>query len=679
MTSPSERPRAVSGTTLRGAPPARIGDYELGDKLGQGGMAQVFAAERVGPHGFRKRVALKRILPHLVDDPAFVEMFVAEAQLCARLEHPNIVQVFDFGVDGRELFLAMELVEGTSVARLLRVLASRGEAVPLEVALHVTLGAARALAYAHRLRGPEGAPLALVHRDVSPGNLLLTASGHVKLVDFGIARTELRERHTDEQNLRGKIGYMSPEQVTGQPLDGQSDVFTLAIVLAEMLLGETLFAQGSDLDILLRIRDLDLGVLMRTPRRIPSDVRKLLLLALGPTPAARPDARAMALSLEEILANRGLARGAGDAVARLLFRHELVNACADDCVTAEPGARPTALLGVDDDPTDRVLQVETAPVDAPAVPVRESGYVAKLPDGPLLGPVPFPELLRLTTTGVIDARVPVARNGEPARPACELAELSRIFSTPALQWDAAEIRRPRMKGELSAAILLPLIHSLYRGRETGMLYLSDGDRRKKVYFVDGRPDFVASSDRQEMLGDYLVETGRCLPMELDMALAVLPQHGGRLGDALVNLGVLRPVELYRAVSSQVRARYLDAFGWRTGQWLYVREAKSQEETYPIEQDAQLLMRDAAVALHPSELEAALAPVWERVVKPSLNPPAQVSDYQLPDAWSWVIGQAQGTDTVGSVFARATMQSRLDGEDAMRALVLAISCQLLEAA
>jgi serine/threonine-protein kinase len=293
--------------------------------------------------------------------------------------------------------------------------------------------------------------------------------------------------------------------------------------------------------------------------------------------------------------------------------------------------------------------------------------------------VPFPELVRLSTTGVVGAATPVFKNRSDGIRAGELPELSRIFATPALQWSADEISQPRRSGELRSASLLPLIHGMYAARETGMLYLSDGTRRKKIYFVDGRPDFVASTSRKEMLGEYLVERGHCLPMEVDMALAVMPHHAGRLGDALANLGILRPVQLYRAVAAQVRERYLEAFGWRSGEWLYVRSAESKEETYPIEQDAQVLMRDAAMQLHASELEAALSPLWEKVVRPRMQPPAPLGAYQVPDAWHWVITQAQGESTVGSLFARCCRQSGLDEEDAMRALYLGVSCQLLDAA
>jgi len=652
----------------RPARPRTIGGYDLIRRLGVGGMAEVFEAERTGPHGFRKRVALKRILPNVAADPTYVRMFVDEASLAGQLDHPNIVHVFDFGEDNGELYLAMELIEGTSVSRILRAVAAERQTVPLDVALHLGVQAARALAHAHAHRGADGELMRVVHRDVSPGNLLVSRDGHLKLADFGIACTEHQERHTDSQSLRGKIGYMSPEQVHGDVLTDRSDVFTLTTVIAEMLMGETLFSRGSDLDVLLRIRDVDISALLQCPRHIPSDVRSTLLDALSPDCDTRPDARSLADTLESLLARRGLAASGPDRIALFMQRYQL--APADDRAGAEAGAKPTEIL-----PADIAIGAEVgASFDAMA----RNSYVAQI-GGRKLGPVPLPELVRLAATGDIEADTPVQRGTDPACPASQLIELSRIFATPALQWSKEEISQPRDTGVLSAASLLPLIHGLHARRETGMLLIGDGERRKKVYFVEGRPDFVASTTRKEMLGQYLLDHGHCLPMEIDMGLALMPQHGGRLGDALVNLGVLRPVQLYRAVTAQVRTRYLEAFRWRKGEWTYVPGAESREETYPIEQDANVLLRDAACELHPSELEAALSPLWERVLQPDPFMRATLPSYQVPDSWRWVIEQVNGEQTVGALFARCARQSGLDEEDALRAIFLGVSCQLVKAA
>lgn len=668
MTLESQRP-----TSCRPAAPRRFGEYELGERLGSGGMAEVYQAHRTGPHGFRKPVALKRILPRVVGDHGVTTMFIEEAKLAASLEHPHIVQVFDFGEVQGELFIAMELVRGASLGRLMRIVAAREEQFPLDVALHVIAQTALGLSHAHRARDPHGGRLGLVHRDVSPGNILLAQSGQAKLADFGIACTGRSERHTGEHHMRGKLGYMAPEQVMGHALTDRSDVFTLGVVLAELLTGERLFTGEADLDVLIKIRDVDLGVLRRTERRVPADVRKLLMQVLAPIPDNRPTARELAQGLQRMLRNRGYVQDASDALARLMARHELITLPDDDEAT-EAGARPTGIISLDPTP------VIPRPVEAGLRAELPAQYVVQRGGGYLPGaPVAFPELVRLATTGVVSARTLVRRNGDVAVPAAQLAELSRIFSTPALQWDHAEISQPRFRGQLAAANLLPMVHRLAANRETGMLYLEEGGRRKKIYFVGGRPDFVASSMREELLGEFLVEKGYCLPMELDMGLAVMPQHGGRLGDALVAIGVLRPVELYRAVTEQVRQRYLETFRWRNGDWRYVRGAVSHEETYPIEQDPQVLMRDAAAELDASELEAALTPDWEKVVHPAVRPPAPLEHYQVPESWRWVIQQAQGHDTVGSLFGRATMQSGVDPEEALRAIYLGMSCQLLDAA
>jgi len=178
--------------------PVRLGPYELEQKLATGGMAEIYIARRVGPHGFSKRIAVKRILPQLAADPEFVAMFIDEARLCAQLTHPNLVQVFDFGEEAGELYMAMELVEGTTAGRAVRTANTRGEPVPTEVALHIALSVGRGLAHAHDACDEQGTPLGLVHRDVSPGNILISGSGAVKLGDFGIARASEFDRRTDQ-------------------------------------------------------------------------------------------------------------------------------------------------------------------------------------------------------------------------------------------------------------------------------------------------------------------------------------------------------------------------------------------------------------------------------------------------------------------------------------------------
>ncbi|MFW6051269.1 MAG: protein kinase domain-containing protein [Myxococcota bacterium] len=650
--------------------PRLIGPYVIEHRLATGGMAEVFVARREGPHGFTKHVALKRILPQYGQDPDFVQMFIDEARLAARLNHPNIVQVFDFGESDGELFLAMELVDGTNGNRLLRASAAAAEPVPLDVALHVTAQTAHGLAYAHRAADDQGRPLGFVHRDVSPANILLTRTGHVKVTDFGIARVADRDPRTDQGHVRGKLGYMSPEQVLGRDLDGRSDVFTLSAVLAEMLIGEPLFGSGSDLDVLLRIRDVDITPLERTTRRLPQDVQRLLVQGLAKKPDQRPPSDAFADACDEIMRRRGMAHGP-ERLARFLARLDLVEPApgVDAAEDSAPGGRMTSLLDTTDMTAETARIVHNIGATSPAI------YRVRLQDGRVLGPMSFPRLVQLITSGEVDSDTLISKEEDSFGPATQLPELTRFVTSPALQWKLDELERADRRGSLGAARLLPLVHRLASSRATGVLHLWDGERRKKIYLVEGRPEFVASTDKRELLGEYLVRQGLCLRMEVEMALALLPRYGGRLGDALVGLGVLRPVQLFRAITDQVRERFLEAFRWRQGQWAFVPGERSHEETFPVGQDPYELLRDAAMQAHPEELEAALAPVHEKVLDRVREPTVAVDAYRMAEAWRRLIEQVRGDATFGAILARELTRG-VDVEDVYRAFYLALSCELV---
>ncbi|MBW1761107.1 MAG: serine/threonine protein kinase [Deltaproteobacteria bacterium] len=642
-----------------------LGPYHIERRLAAGGMAEIFVARREGLHGFSKRVALKRILPQFSSDPDFVWMFIDEARLAALLEHPNIVQVFDFGTMGDDLVLVMELVDGSNVSRVLRT-ASEDLPIPWDVALHIAYQTAQALDYAHHAVDDKGEPLEFVHRDVSPANILLSRTGHVKLTDFGIATVRSRAPTTEDGQVRGKLGYMSPEQVLGKELSGKSDVFTLSTVLAEMLIGEPLFQGESELNVLLQIRDADLRVLARCERRIPQDIRTLVLRGLQRDPAERPTAGAFAEACAEVIRRRGMGHGP-DRVARLLSQLNLVEGEGPDVHL--PGAKVPSL--VDSDLMHHAGQELIGPqaVTSPTI------YRVQLTDGSVMGPMSYPRLIQLLTTGVIDSRSSKISKADgtyldPSR----LPELTRFVTSPGLQWKLEELAQAEKQGQLRAATLLPVFYDIISRQQTGVLHLWQRNRRKKIYFVDGKPDFVASTDKSELLGEYLVATGQCLRMEIEMALALLPKYGGRLGDALVGLGILRPVELFRAISDQVRGRLMESFRWRRGEWAFVRGARSHEETFPTGQDPYELLRDAASEAHLEEIESVLEPLGERVVERCEDgPPLTV--FRLPPTWVGVLDSVSGDTTLGGVLARESA-SGADLEPVYRALYLGLACGLV---
>jgi serine/threonine protein kinase len=250
-------------------------------------MAEVFVAKAFGVEGFERLVAIKKILPTMGEDVEFISMFVDEARIAVQLAHPNIVQVLELGKHDDALFIAMEYVSGRDLRQLMERFRRRQKPLPLAQVAYVLKELCEALDYAHRKCDAQGRALGIVHRDVSPQNVLVSFEGQVKLIDFGIAKAESRLQKTQAGILKGKFSYMSPEQVKGQPLDGRSDVFACGILLWELLCGEKLFSGDSDYAVLDKVR---MG-LVPPPRSrnplIPDALEKVILKALATDPARR--------------------------------------------------------------------------------------------------------------------------------------------------------------------------------------------------------------------------------------------------------------------------------------------------------------------------------------------------------------------------------------------------------
>ncbi|MET0405867.1 MAG: serine/threonine-protein kinase, partial [Cystobacter sp.] len=225
----------------------RIGRYEVLSQLSVGGMAELFIGFTSGPGGFRKYAALKRILPDARSDEQFERMFLDEARITAAFNHPNIGQVFELGQDGDGLFLAMEFIAGQNLEDVIAAGQRAGGRLPLGFALSVVRDVCLALHYAHTFTSPGGRPHAVIHRDVAHKNVMVTYDGVVKLLDFGIAKTRGARAQTQVGMVKGTTGYMSPEQVRGEPLDGRSDLFSVGVMLHELLTGERLFSAGTEI------------------------------------------------------------------------------------------------------------------------------------------------------------------------------------------------------------------------------------------------------------------------------------------------------------------------------------------------------------------------------------------------------------------------------------------------
>ncbi|MBI4912417.1 MAG: protein kinase [Acidobacteria bacterium] len=296
----------AAGADSSGSGYEEFGNYYLLEKIAVGGMAELFKAKQRGVHNFQKIGAIKRILPHLSDNDEFVTMFIDEAKLAAQLTHPNIVQIFDLGKASGAYYIAMEFVDGKDLRSLLRRVREYQLPFPESVVAYVGVRLAQALDYAHRKRGMNDKELKLVHRDISPQNILLSNEGAVKLVDFGIAKAATKSTQTMAGALKGKLLYMSPEQALGQPLDARSDIYSLGLVLFELLTGERCFQADSELGVLEKVRLGRVADVKDFNPGVSEDMVTVLNKALARSVEQRyASARLMERDLRDLLARQG--------------------------------------------------------------------------------------------------------------------------------------------------------------------------------------------------------------------------------------------------------------------------------------------------------------------------------------------------------------------------------------
>src|SRR5258705_3649188 len=291
--SPSEyaKPRKQVRREARLKKPIQFGKYWLLDRVNVGGMAEVWKAKAFGVEGFERLLAVKRILPNIAEDKEFITMFIDEAKIAVQLNHANIAQIFDLGKADDAYFIALEYVAGKDLRALFDRCRQRPEngqvTMPIAQACFVTMKVCEGLDYAHNKRDAASKELHLVHRDVSPQNVLISFEGEVKLIDFGIAKAAGKASKTQAGILKGKFGYMSPEQVRGIPIDRRSDVFSCGIVLYELLTGERLFVGESDFSTLEKVRNVEILPPSTYNRRIPDELERIVLKALAKDPEER--------------------------------------------------------------------------------------------------------------------------------------------------------------------------------------------------------------------------------------------------------------------------------------------------------------------------------------------------------------------------------------------------------
>ncbi|MFO0548243.1 MAG: serine/threonine-protein kinase [Polyangiaceae bacterium] len=255
--------------------------YRVLERLAAGGMAEVFIAESAGIEGFKKRVAIKRVLPHLSEKKRFISMFLDEARLSAQLSHSNCVQVFDIGVGDNTYFIVMEYVDGADLKAVVDYLKANGRIFPVEIAVLITVRICEGLTYAHELVSGENKPLEIVHRDMSPPNVLITKHGEVKIVDFGLAKASSQLEKSEPGIIKGKFSYLSPEAASGGDVDQRTDIFAVGIILWELLAGKRLFLGDTDFATVKMVQQANIPSLAAMRKDVPEELDRILARSMA--------------------------------------------------------------------------------------------------------------------------------------------------------------------------------------------------------------------------------------------------------------------------------------------------------------------------------------------------------------------------------------------------------------
>ncbi|MFO0748107.1 MAG: serine/threonine-protein kinase [Myxococcota bacterium] len=617
--------------------PRAFGKYTLLDLIGTGGMAEIYRARAVGPDGFEKILVIKKILPELATNRSFIHLLVAEAKVTSLLNHPNIVQIHELGEVDAQYYIAMELVDGSDLLNLLSRCTRNRLRVPIEVGLYIVSEVCRGLAHAHAATDMGGRPLNIIHRDVSPSNVLISKHGDVKIMDFGVARADLglpgggqTDHHHERGTLKGKLGYMSPEQVMGKTIDRRSDIFALGVVLFECLTLKRLFVGQSDVQTLLNIREADVEQRFKRHSYLPKPIRAILRRALAKDPTERfqtatdfqeaildflfdsrlkVSSRSLAQFIEQVLVpdrpeDRPDDRPDGEA------RREKTpppQAAIDSAATVEDEALPAP------PPVPPPPPPATASVRAKGlrrIDLSRATFHFRHDDETVYGPVDFERLISLLGERAVGPREWVSINGSDWMRVADVRAVVDLM--PSIVEE--EQSRPLEDGPLNKCRTPHLLFRIARERLTGKLKVTAGSIQKEFFFDHGEPRFSHSNLKSDLFGTFLIESGLADPSQVERALERVVPPATHLGTALTDLGILPREVVEQALADHLRARILEIATWRSGWYeFYEGTLPPREPAVKLPPLPRLVMEAIRTHYRAPELRQLLADLQDHVL------------------------------------------------------------------
>ena len=546
------------------------------DRIAVGGMAEVFRALEPRSVGEPRVVVLKRMLPHIAEESNALEMFAQEARLAGQVTHPNVVHVLGHGEIEGQPYLTLEYVPGCDLWRLSRRLTLESKRLEHDLVVYVVRQILSGLEAVHGATDRSGRALGIVHRDISPSNVLISVHGDVKIADFGIARAHVNAFDANTvARANGKLGYLAPEQVSGGQVDQRADLFSTGVIAAELFMRRPLFAGGSELAVLLAIRDAEVHPFVEFLPELPEGLGAVILTALSANIEERPpNASAFWAALEpwqsrpEEVLRAELAKIVNSIASETRLRKTSADAISKATMP------PTPLMLANEHPsTTNVTPLE---------------YKIRKPTGATVGPFAYAKIVESVATGQIDGNDDISIAGGEFQPLSSVNDLYRHVPasrmTPTTTRVESAAAADRSMDFENGGFVSALVRTLVT-RRTGLWLCEQGGVRKEVYTKHGVPAFVTSNLAGELLGEHLVKKRVINRSELDMALAVMPRFEGKLGDTLVALGLVEPLELFRHIAEQVREKLLDLFTWASGTATFYEGVDPPSSGFPLRLDA----------------------------------------------------------------------------------------------
>ncbi len=674
-----------------------LGKYELLEKIGAGGMAEVYKARLTGVEGFQKIVVVKKILPGYARNLSFIKMLIEEAKLTSVLQHPNIVSIFELDSVDQQYYIAMEFVDGRDLLKILARCAERKIRVPVDLACYIISEVCSGLHYAHRAKDIYGNPLNIIHRDVSPSNVIVSWDGHVKIMDFGVAKARTEDSKGSKNVLRGKLGYMSPEQVKGEDIDRRSDLFSLGIVLFETLTLKRLFLGRTDLETLINVRDANIEKKFKKYPFLDEPLKDLLRKALSRDRETRfSTALEFQNALNDYLFQKKQRLDPSKISQFLDSVFDKASGDEDNLMprprkVAGPGEdseieldAPSTIVGRPEEKSEpsieelsRQLQ-EASRMNAadpktdagtvtprsgtaqkrPKVPREEysteysytlkeessasiavfgskesSPRVGQEPEaisasldgqnfrlrntsGYVFGPVDYSNLVNLVQTGAVSEEEFVSIDGGEWLRVRELTTVRSLSPNEALRTKGIT---PIYSGSTSKSGIVRVFYQIASRQLSGKLRFVQGSAQKEFYFYKGKPKHVASNLKQELLGPFLLHRGIVDENQMKSALGKAAEFGGRLGDALVSMGFVKPHELYWLLDLQFREKFLQIFKWDGGTYEFYEGVPCPVEMAPSDVDVyRYIVEGVRKHVAASDLKSFFAPHENSLIRPRKN-------------------------------------------------------------